>query len=608
VAILAGELLARLATLAVWRLGLAAVPEIAQQMEFTKLAGFPTMTKEILLLSPEAYPAPIFPRDGGNVRWTTFAALPKEAFRSAPAQEEARAGVVRIAFFGGSTTWNGYPEEVGKRLAERFGEGRVEVLNLGVPSGTSWTSLVVMRNYLRRWRPHLAVVYQGFNDQVAGAARARALLTEVNGADLVLAPSPSRGLFALARAAFAQPTRTRFHDLLEEGLYGRPEDAWWSMARLAWAEGVTLVFSTFAAPDYAAIPHAERAFFEAEFRYAFPWVGGLEVYAARLAAENARVRAFAEAAGLAVIDVAAAVRGGREIFKDNCHLNESGRYRQSEVVAAVLAEPVRQLLDGGATPPTPRLAAAADRGLVGQPADGCGRGRCPAGSCLVEPGRAPLGYAQTDQYRFGDALRADLGLPRDWYADPRATGEWEHGAFCLDRDERSRADRAACVAAAVCPPYVEAPDADLPASLPTAAEAGALCAFFGGRLPDEREWEAGARGDDGRLLPWGDRWSGAEANLCGRECPLGQSSSPDDGVVGPSARGHFIGASPSGLRDMAGNLAEWVVSCTKESCTEWLRGGSALSPPGLLWRRQADGLGDTAPRLRGVRCAYDASP
>ena len=115
---------------------------------------------------------------------------------------------------------------------------------------------------------------------------------------MVLVPEPSRGLWSLAQSTLAQPPRTPFQDMLDEGLYGRAEDAWWSMARLAWSEGSTLVVSTFTAPDYTAIPAAERAFFEAEFRYVFPWVGGMDVYAARLATENARVQTFSAVAGL----------------------------------------------------------------------------------------------------------------------------------------------------------------------------------------------------------------------------------------------------------------------------------------------------------------------
>jgi hypothetical protein len=606
VAILAGEVVARFATLAIWHAGLAAQPEIATELEFAEKTFFPRFSKEILLAEPADYPAPIWPPNG-TITWTTFGELPKEAFPSPPKEEAARPGVVRIAFFGGSTTWTGYPEEVGRRLAERFGVGRVEVLNLGIPSSNSWTSLVLMRKYIPRWRPHIAVLYQGFNDQTNYIAHSLALLTEVDGSELVMSPPHVRGLWSFVSQVFARPTRTVFQDMLEEGLFGRAEDAWWEMSRLTWGEGISFFLSTFASPSYDTIPAADRSFYEAEFRYVHRWVeGGVDRYATRLAAQNAHVQEVGALAGLPVIDVASAIHGGRKIFQDNCHLNPEGRVLHSEVVAPALAETVHRLLDAGAPLPAPPVPAAV-HDLPEQSSDGCLRGPCPAGACLVEAGRARLGYARTDQERFEEAFRTTLGLPPNWYDDPRPVEEWDHGAFCLDRYERSRADRAACVAASACPPYVESPEADLPASLPTFSEARALCEFFGGRIPDEREWEVGARGDDGRMLPWGDRWSGTEANLCGRECSFGLSSSPDDGAVWPSPRGDFEGASPSGLVDVAGNLAEWVESCAGDACTEVLRGGSALSPPGLLWRRPPDGLGDAAPRLRGVRCAYDAS-
>jgi sulfatase modifying factor 1 len=162
-------------------------------------------------------------------------------------------------------------------------------------------------------------------------------------------------------------------------------------------------------------------------------------------------------------------------------------------------------------------------------------------------------------------------------------------------------------------PDAEPAPADHPATQLAYEDAEAFCAWAGGRLPTELEWEHTARNgrDDRATYPWGDEpYPHGRARANTWEGTFPSANTLRDGHLFTSPVDAFP-PSELGLRDVVGNVWHWTRSAFDETRPDGavaLRGGSHLCDPDLchgyrIEARQRAERGDRFAHV-GARCVY----
>ncbi len=149
----------------------------------------------------------------------------------------------------------------------------------------------------------------------------------------------------------------------------------------------------------------------------------------------------------------------------------------------------------------------------------------PAGMVLVPAG--PFQYGEHNEPKTLDA----------YYIDKTTVTNAEYEKFCQETNHERPKD-------------FPADKPDYPVVNVTIGDARAFAAWAHKRLPSAQEWEKAARGEDGRLFPWGNKRDAGLANVADNPTQGQHQLMP--------AESFPQGASPYGALNMVGNVFELV--------------------------------------------------
>jgi formylglycine-generating enzyme required for sulfatase activity len=169
-------------------------------------------------------------------------------------------------------------------------------------------------------------------------------------------------------------------------------------------------------------------------------------------------------------------------------------------------------------------------------------------------------------------------------------------SFYMDEGEVTVHEYERCVQSGQCPSLLSDAEPGVPVTGLSVDVSTAFCEFRAGRLPTPAEWVFAAAGTDARRFPWGPH------GLTCRRAAFGLADGPcAEGGTGPELSGaRFAGATPEGVLDLAGNVAEWALS---DEGNPSVHGGSYRSKHAAdlkVWSLRHGQIKDDV----GFRCVY----